>query len=167
MGADWYFFTSITAAAVPVPKEALQQPFDLQDFKLMTVLHEHYDDNLDDFCDEYHGALICLADTELLPISVEVIGPYEIENHEAGCKRMKHLDAFMPAATRERLASAFETYTGRKPDVMPGFWTVSATSEHLVELHTTWSLGAQDTIVGEDCDRLCFSVQRDANESDA
>ncbi|KAF9382749.1 hypothetical protein CPB97_006978 [Podila verticillata] len=112
----------ITAAAIPVPKNALQKPFDLQGFKLMTVLHEHYDDELEDFHDEYHGAMICLADTELLPTSVEVIGPYEIENHQAECKRMKHLDALMPADTSDRLVSAFEMYTGCKPDVVPGFW---------------------------------------------
>ncbi|KAF9083090.1 hypothetical protein BGX29_003395, partial [Mortierella sp. GBA35] len=123
MGADWYTFTSITAAAIPVPKEALQRPFDLQGSRLMTFQHERYDDELKEFGNEYHGAMICLADTELIPTSVEVIGPYEIENHQAECKRMKHLDAFMPADTRDRLVSAFETYTGRKPDVVPGFWT--------------------------------------------
>ncbi|KAF9310363.1 hypothetical protein BG006_004835, partial [Podila minutissima] len=64
---DWYSFTSITAAAIPVPKEALQQPFDLHGFELMTVMHEHYDDDLEDFRKEYHGTMICLADTELLP----------------------------------------------------------------------------------------------------
>ncbi|KAG0008791.1 hypothetical protein BGZ82_004424 [Podila clonocystis] len=165
MGADWYQFISITAAAIPVPKEALQQPFDLQGFKLMTIMHEHYDD--EKFVDEYHGAMICLADTELLPTSVEVIGPYEIINHEVECKRMNHLDAFMPADTRDRLVSAYEEYTGRKPDDVPGFWTVCATSEYFVELHVTWSLGAQDSIVGGDCRRLGFSVRRDADGRDA
>ncbi|KAF9308973.1 hypothetical protein BG003_010363 [Podila horticola] len=131
MGSDWYNFISITAAAIPVPKEALQQPFDLQGFKLMTVLHEHYDDEIEEFHDEYHGAMICLADTEPLPTSVVVIGPYNIENEKAECKRMRHLDTFMPADTRDRLVSAFETYTGRKPDVVPGFWTLSATSKYL------------------------------------
>ncbi|KAG0310263.1 hypothetical protein BG000_007126, partial [Podila horticola] len=129
--------------------------------------HEHYDDEIEDFHDEYHGAMICLEDTELLPTLVEVIGPYEIENHQAECKRMRHLDAFMPADTRDRLVSAFETYTGRKPDVVPGFWTVSATSKYLLDLHTTWSLGPQESIVGEDCRRFCFSVQRDDDGSDA
>ncbi|KAG0348535.1 hypothetical protein BG005_011485 [Podila minutissima] len=167
MGADWYSFISITSAAIPVPKEALQQPFDLQGFKLMTVLHERYDDELKGFRDEYHSAMICLADTELLPTSVEVIGPYGIKNHQAECKRMEHLDAFMPADTRDRLVSAFETYTGHKPDVVPGFWTLSASSKYLLDLHTTWSLGAQESIVGRHCDRLCFSVQQDADGSDA
>lgn len=167
MGSDWYTFISITAAAIPVPKEALEQPFNLQGFKLMTVLHEHYDDKLDDFRDEYHGAMICLADTKLRPSSVEVIGPYEITEHQADCKRMKHLDAFMPADTRDKLVNAFETYTGRRPDVVPGFWTVSATSSHRVELHRTWSLMAQKRIAGEDCRSFCFSVQRDADGSDA
>ncbi|KAF9544504.1 hypothetical protein EC957_011900 [Mortierella hygrophila] len=122
MGADWYDFVSMTAAAIPVPKEALQQPFKLRGFKLMTFMHEHYDDELEEHHNEYHGAMICLAGTELLLSSVEVIGPYNIEEHKASCKRMKHLDAFMPAGTRERLVNAFEKYTGRKPDVVPGFW---------------------------------------------
>ncbi|KAG0096581.1 hypothetical protein BGZ93_004309 [Podila epicladia] len=162
MGADWYTFASITAAAIPVPIEALQQPFDLQGFKLMTVLHEQYDDEDEDFHDEYHGAMICLADTELDPSSVEVIGPYEITSHEAECKRMKHLDAFMPADTKDRLVRAFEMYTGRMPDDVPGFWTVSTSSKHCMEIHTTWSLGAQESIAGRDCDRFGFTVRRDA-----
>ncbi|KAF9367832.1 hypothetical protein CPB97_005274 [Podila verticillata] len=167
MGSDWYTFTSITVAAIPVPKNALQKPFDLQGFKLMTVLHEHYDDELENLHDEYHGAMICLADTELLPTLVKIIGPYEIMDHKAEYKRMKHLDAFMPADTSDRLVSAFEMYTGCKPDVVPGFWTVSATSDYLVDLHTTWSLGAQDSIVDGDCYRFSFYVEQDADGSDA
>ncbi|KAG0293288.1 hypothetical protein BGZ96_003054 [Linnemannia gamsii] len=164
MGADWYTFTTITAAAIPVPKEALQRPFDLQGFKLMTVLHEHYDNELGKHRYEYHGAMICVADTELHPLSVQVIGPYEIENHEARCMRMKHLDALMPADTRDGLLRAFETYTGSKPDVTPGVWAVGATSGYLVKLHTTWSLGAEDIIDDGNCDSMCFSVQRDADD---
>ncbi|KAF9324230.1 hypothetical protein BG006_000737 [Podila minutissima] len=114
----------------------------------MTVLHERYDDELKDFRDECHGAMICLADTELLLTSVKVIGSYGIKNHQAECKRMEHLYAFMTVDTRDRLVSAFETYTGHKPDVVPRFWTVSASSKYLLELHTTWSLGASlaDTV---------------------
>ena len=165
MGADWYTFVSITAAAIPVPKEALQQPFDLQGFKLMTFMHEHYDNELKDYHDEYHGAMICLGDTKPLITSAEVLGPYEIKNHQASCKRMKHLDAFMPADTRDRLISAFETYTGRKPDVVPGFWTVGATSEYMWDLHTTWSLGPQESIVDGYCERFCFTVEGDVDGS--
>ncbi|KAG0011981.1 hypothetical protein BGZ81_001827 [Podila clonocystis] len=166
MGADWYTFASITAAAIPVPKEALQHPFDLQGFKLMTVLHGHYDAELRNFRPEYHGAMICLADTELLPTLLEVIGPYGIRTHKAAYKRTSYLDKFMSADTRERLVSAFEAYTGHKPDVEPGFWTASATSHYLVELHTTWSLGAQGSIVGRDCESFGFFVQRDDDGSD-
>ncbi|KAG0273439.1 hypothetical protein BGZ95_010747 [Linnemannia exigua] len=165
MGADWYSNISITAAAIPVPKEALQRPFDLQGFKLMTVQHEHYHDKFDEFCDEYHGAMICLADTELLPTLVEVLGPYEITDHQAECKRMKHLDAFMPKDTRDRLVGAFKTYTGRKPDAVPGFWTVSATSKYLVQLHATWTLGTQGSIAEKDCN-FCFSLEQDDKGSD-
>ncbi|KAF9283286.1 hypothetical protein BGZ88_010556 [Linnemannia elongata] len=168
MGSDWYSFISTTAAAIPVPKDALQHPFDLKGFKLMTVGHEHYNKKLDKFGYEYHGAMICLADTEWVATSAEVIGPYYIEYHQAECKRMEHLDAFMPADTKDRLVKAFETYTGRMPDVVPGFWTVSASSYHFVELHTTWSLEAEDSIVdGDDCGRLRFSVQRGADGRDA
>ncbi|KAF8927395.1 hypothetical protein BGZ47_002165 [Haplosporangium gracile] len=167
MGAGSYDFVSITAAAIPVPKEALQRPFDLQGFKLMTVQVEHYDDETKDYGSEYHGALICLADTELAPTSIVVIGPYEIMHHQAECKRMKHLEAFMPAETRDRLASAFETYTGRKPDVVSGFWTVSASSSYSVDLWTTWSLEELDRIVDGRGDRFCFIVERDADGSHA
>ncbi|KAF9142380.1 hypothetical protein BG015_000944 [Linnemannia schmuckeri] len=163
MGADCYTFISITAAAIPVPKEALQRPFDLQGFKLMTVQHECYNDELEEFSNEYHGAMICLEDTELFRTSIEVIGPYEIRDHQAECKRMEHLDAFMPADTRDRLANAFEAYTGRKPEVVPGFWTLSATEWYFVDLHTTWSLEAQDSIVGKNCERFCFSVWQDTD----
>ncbi|KAF8927443.1 hypothetical protein BGZ47_002157 [Haplosporangium gracile] len=117
----------------------------------MTFQDEYYDDELNEFVEEYRGAMICLADTELAFISVEVIGPYEIKNQKAECKRMEHLDAFMPAETRNRLTGAFETYTGHKPDVVSGFWTVSATSSYYVNLHTTWSLEKQDSTVDEDC----------------
>ncbi|KAG0248998.1 hypothetical protein BGZ95_007748, partial [Linnemannia exigua] len=64
--------------------------------------------------------MICLANTELHPTQIEVIGPYEIEHHQAEYKRMKHLDAFMPADIKDKLISAFETYTGLKPDDLPG-----------------------------------------------
>src|SRR5690242_16733688 len=102
MGIDFqYTFNSTTAAAIPVPKEALRQPFDLQGFKLMTVMHETYDIMLDEDRDEYHGAMICLADTELLPLSIRVSSSSEIRDHEARCMRMKNLDAFMPADTRD------------------------------------------------------------------
>lgn len=164
MGADYYSFTTIPAAAIPVPKEALQQPFDLQGFKLMTVLREDDNKEPEKNGDEYHGAMICLADTELHSrVCIEVIGPYEIRFDQVECKRIKHLDAFMPADTRDRLVRAFETYTGRKPDVVPGFWTVSATCRHHVELHTTWSLGAKDSIIRGACDRFFFYVHRDVD----
>ncbi|KAG9064473.1 hypothetical protein KI688_003663 [Linnemannia hyalina] len=163
MGADWYNFVSMTAAAIPVPKEALQQPFNLPGFKLMTFMHEHYDNKLKEDYNEYHGAIICLADTELLFSSVYVIGPYEIPLYQASCKRMKHLDALMPAGIRESLVSAFEKYTGRKPDVVPGFWTIGATSEYDVQLHMTWSLGTDERIYDGDCDTFCFTVKQDAD----
>ncbi|KAG0305751.1 hypothetical protein BGZ97_000988 [Linnemannia gamsii] len=166
MGADWYTFVSTTAAAIPVPKEALQLPFDLQGFKLMTVQHNYYDEKRQGFGEEYLGAMICLENTELLLTSLEVMGPYEIKIHEAQCKRMKHLDAFMPADARDRLVSAFETYTGRKPHVVPGFWAMSVTCDYFVRLHTTWSLPPLDRIVGEHCVRFGF-VQSDADGSDA
>ncbi|KAK3846622.1 MAG: hypothetical protein J3R72DRAFT_486437 [Linnemannia gamsii] len=166
MGADSYLFTSTTAAAIPVPKEALQRPFDLHGFKLMTVKHGSFDNK---FRNEYYGAMICLADTELCLISTEVLGPYEIPYCEVACKRMKHLDALMPTDTRDRLVSAFETYTGRKADVMPGFWAVSDTSSYCsnLELHSTWSLDTQDRIAGKNCDRFGFYVVLDADGSDA
>lgn len=167
MGADWYTFTSITVAAIPVPIETLKQPFDLQGFKLLTVQLELYDNKREDVINECHGAMICLADTELLPISVMAIGPYEIEVYTAVCKRMKHLDAFMPAAIRDSLATAFETYTGCKPDVVPGFWTVSATTDYVMDLHATWSLEAQNSIVGGDCRYFSFSVRQDDDDSNA
>ncbi|KAF9539836.1 hypothetical protein EC957_004929 [Mortierella hygrophila] len=169
MGADWYTCISFAVAGIPVPKEALQQPFDLPGFKLMTVLHEHYNVNSElENITVYHGAMICLANTELLPTSVEVIGPYNIEKHKASCKRMKYLDTFMPADTKDKLVSAFETYTGRKPDAVPGFWVVCATSEYLVDLYTSWSLGTYDSIVdGDSCDDICFTVEQDADGSDA
>ena len=167
MGADWYSFTSITVAAIPVPKEALQQPFDLHGFNMMTVHHECYDRELDEWCLEYHGAMICLADTEWIPTSIDVIGPYEITDRRVECKRMKHLDVFMPADTRDRLISAFETYTGRKPDDVPGFWTMSTTNWYLVDLHTTWSLGAGNRIASGDCDGFCFLLEWDADGSHA
>ncbi|KAF9537760.1 hypothetical protein EC957_007691 [Mortierella hygrophila] len=151
MGADWYTFVSMTAAAIPVPKEALLQPFNLPGFKLMTFMHEHYDKKLDEDYNEYHGALICLADTELLFSSLYVLGPYEIPEYQASCKRMKHLDAFMPAGTKDRLVSAFETYTGRKSNVVPGFWVVGATSK----------------IDAGDCEQFFFAVGQDADGSDA
>ncbi|KAG0375464.1 hypothetical protein BGX24_009053 [Mortierella sp. AD032] len=162
MGADWYNFYSVTVAAIPVPKGVAAPGF-----KLMTIMHQHYDIKLQYRRDEYHGAMICLADTGLHPKSVEVIGPYEIERHKVECMRMKHLDAFMPVDAKDKLASAFETYTGRKPDVVPGFWTTCATSTYLMDLHTTWSLGIQDSIVGKDCGRLRFSMHPDADDSDA
>lgn len=166
MGADWYHFKSTTVAAIPVPKDALQQPFDLQGFKLMTVGHEHYDEDLEDIRAEYHGALICVAETELHSISLEALGPYEIEEKVSGCKRMRHLDGFMPADTREKLRDAFETYTGHKPDVAPGFWIVSSVCDDF-ELHTTWSLPDDASIVGGHefggrCERFSFSVNQDA-----
>ncbi|KAF9990026.1 hypothetical protein BGZ75_004014 [Mortierella antarctica] len=166
MGSDWYNFVSTTAAAIPVPKDALQQPFDMQGFKLMTSMHEHYDENLD-LSYEYHGALICLEDTELTFTSLEVIGPYEITETPSECKRMKHLDALMPADTREKLTGAFEKYTGHKPDVVPGFWTVSAVSKWSVQLHTTWCLGDKGSIVagqgfGGSCEEYSFTVDQDA-----
>ncbi|KAG0085134.1 hypothetical protein BGZ93_004214 [Podila epicladia] len=145
----------------------MQQPFNMQGFMLMTLQHEGYDGELENFRDEYHGAMICLADTKLLPTLVEVIGPYGIENHQAECKRMEHLHAFMSADTRDRLVSAFKMYTGCKPDVVPGFWTVSATSKYLVGLYATSSMGAHDSIVGSHCGGLCFSVQQDVDGSDA
>ncbi|KAG0373381.1 hypothetical protein BGX24_011767 [Mortierella sp. AD032] len=163
MGADSYLFTSTTAAAIPVPKEALQRPFDLHGFKLMTVKHWSFDDK---FRNEYYGAMICLADTELCPTSIELIGPYEIVNYQAQCERMRHLDEFIPADTRDKLASAFETYTGHKPDVVPGFWAVIDTCSSL-ELHSTWSLDTQDRIAGKNCDRFGFYVALDADGSDA
>ncbi|KAG9064493.1 hypothetical protein KI688_003683 [Linnemannia hyalina] len=158
---------NFAVAGIPVPKEALQQPFNLPGFKLLTVLHEHYNVNAElENITVYHGAMICLAETELHPTSVEVIGPYGIEEHKASCKRMKHLDAFMPADTKDRLASAFETYTGRKPDAVPGFWVVCATFEYLVELCTVWSLGTYDSIVdGDNCHNVCFTVEEDADGS--
>ncbi|KAG0264102.1 hypothetical protein BGZ95_003654 [Linnemannia exigua] len=134
----------------------------------MTVMHEHYDRGLNCFRDEYHGALICLADTELCFISASVTGPYEIREHQAGCKRMKHLDAFMPAATRDKLISAFEMYTGHKPDVVPGFWTVIDTCHSSnLDLYSTWSLGTQDSIAGENCDSFGFGMLPDSDDSDA
>ncbi|CAO3572808.1 unnamed protein product [Mortierella alpina] len=163
MGADWYDFFSTTAAAIPVPKDALQQPFDLQGLKLMTVMHDHYDEDLEESHQEYHGAMICVADTELYCVSVEAMGPYETTTRLSGCQRMKHLDGFMTAETRERLIGAFETYTGHKPDVKPGFWTLSATAKHHVNLHTTWSLKDKERIVDGhafdgSCEDFSFSV---------
>ncbi|KAF9947107.1 hypothetical protein BGZ72_010856 [Mortierella alpina] len=164
MGSDWYTFSSTTAAAIPVPKDALQQPFDLPGFKLMTVHHEHYDKKRG-LSYEYHGAMICLAETELCFVSFEVIGPYEIPKYESRCKRMKHLDAFMPADTREQLVGAFKKYTGREPEFEPGFWTMTCVAgEYYVGLHTTWSLGENDTIHDGSCDEFSFSV--DKNYSD-
>ncbi|KAF9349096.1 hypothetical protein BGX34_002057 [Mortierella sp. NVP85] len=156
MGADWYSFTCITAAGIPVPKEALQQPFEMQGFKLITVQHEHYNEEEDNY-DEYHGAMICLASTELISTPVDVIGPYEIERHGVRCWRVGYLDAFMPADTKDRLVNAFETYTGRKPAVVPGFWTISSSSSYLMGLHTTWSLGG-GRILGKSCEHIDFSV---------
>ncbi|KAF9161596.1 hypothetical protein DFQ26_004391 [Actinomortierella ambigua] len=161
MGADWYTFISTAAAAIPVPKEALLQPFYLPGFKLMTVRHEREDAKLEMCFNEYHGALICLEDTVMLPTMVYVLGPYEIRENQVVCKRMEHLDAFMPAETRDRLVNAFETYTGRKPDVVPGFWVVSASDDYFVKLQSTWSLGKHGKIVGnEGCDNFSFSVAK-------
>ncbi|KAF9161593.1 hypothetical protein DFQ26_004388 [Actinomortierella ambigua] len=165
MGADWYSFTTNAAAAIPVPKEALLQPFHLPGFKLMTVLREGYDERLDVCFNEYLGALICLEDTMLPAEWIGVIGPYEITENKVECWRIKHLDAFMPAETRDRLVNAFETYTGRKPDAVPGFWVVSATCRHHVELQSTWSLGEDGRIVGtEECEYFCYSVVLDADD---
>ncbi|KAF9908686.1 hypothetical protein EC991_009614 [Linnemannia zychae] len=158
MGADWYTFFSITSAAIPVPKEALQKPFDLQGFNLMTVHHECYDEELEDYFIEYHGAMICLGDTDMPTPSIEATGPYEITDHEVVCTRMKHLDRLMSADIRDGLISAFETYTGDKPDVVPGFWTLSSTKPRFVELYTTWSL-EDNRIVSGNCDGFFFSVQ--------
>ncbi|KAG0270680.1 hypothetical protein DFQ27_000030 [Actinomortierella ambigua] len=167
MGADWYSFATTTAAAIPVPKEALLQPFHLPGFKLMTVRQQSYDRELKVWFNEYHGALICLEDTMLPARWIEVIGPYEITRHQVECRRIRHLDAFMPAETRDRLVNAFETYTGRKPDVVPAFWAVSATRDYLVKLQSTWSLGEDGRIVGtEKCDKLHFSVVQDADVKD-
>ncbi|KAG9064479.1 hypothetical protein KI688_003669 [Linnemannia hyalina] len=164
----WYEFGSMTAAAIPVPKEALQQPFNLPGFKLMTFMHEHYErEPEEELYNEYHGAIICLADTELLFSTVYAIGPYTIPRYQASCKSMKHLDAFMPAGTREILVSAFEKYTGRKPDVVPGFWAIGSTSQYRVQLHTTWSLGTDERIDDGDCDTFGFAVEQDADGSDA
>jgi len=157
MGSDWYSFICITAAGIPIPKDALKQPFELQGFKLITVQHEHYDEELH----EYHGAMICLASTELIPTPVDIIGPYEIVHHQARCWRVGHLDVFMPSDTKDRLVNAFETYTGRKPAVVPGFWSISASSSDLMDLHTTWSLG-EGVILGKDCKDMKFNV----NDSD-
>ncbi|KAK3821133.1 MAG: hypothetical protein J3Q66DRAFT_332687 [Benniella sp.] len=157
MGADWYDFICYTVAGIPVPKEALLQPFELQGFKLITVHHEHDDEEQDECRDEYHGAMICLASTELIPSPIEAIGSYEIERYEVRCWRVRHLDVFMPADTKESLVKAFETYTGRKPAVVPGFWSLSASSEYFIKIHTTWSLG-EGSILGKDCDYLCYSV---------
>ncbi|KAF9349093.1 hypothetical protein BGX34_002054 [Mortierella sp. NVP85] len=158
MVSDWYDFTCITAAGIPVPKEALQRPFEMQGFKLITVQHEHYDKEEDEYHDNYHGAMICLASTELIHTPVEVIGGiYEIQHHQVICWRVGYLDVFMPADTKDSLVNAFETYTGRKPAVVPGFWTISASSSYFMDLHTTWSLGG-GRILGEDCEYLNFSV---------
>ncbi|KAF9575255.1 hypothetical protein EC968_003896 [Mortierella alpina] len=175
MGADWYHFFSTTVAAIPVPKDALQQPFDLQGFKLMTISHDHYDQDLD-VCSneyhEYHGAMICLADTQLShSVELKVIGPYQIEEEPVASKRMKHLDGFMPAYTRESLIGAFERYTGHKPDVVPGFWTVSSACKYAVKLHTTWSLGDDESIVGGhafdgECENFSFHVSQDKVDQD-
>ncbi|KAG9064486.1 hypothetical protein KI688_003676 [Linnemannia hyalina] len=161
MGADWYNFVSMTAAAIPVPKEALQQPFNLPGFKLMTFMHEHYDNKLKEDYNEYHGAIICLADTELLFSSVYVIGPYEIPLYQASCKRMKHLDALMPAGIRESLVSAFEKYTGRKPDVVPGFWTIGATSEYDMEGSMTETVTSSSSLWS----RMLMEAMRDRDSS--
>ncbi|KAF9908684.1 hypothetical protein EC991_009612 [Linnemannia zychae] len=158
MGSDWYDFFSATAAAIPVPKEALRKPFKLRGFKLMTVHHECFDEELQKHFIEYHDAMICLRDTPMPTPSIEVIGPYEIREHKVVCARMKHLDTFMPADTRDRLINAFEAYTGHKPDVVPGFWTLSSTDSSSVELGTTWSLGDY-RIASGDCGELFFSVQ--------
>ncbi|GJJ78338.1 hypothetical protein EMPS_10697 [Entomortierella parvispora] len=166
MGSDWYTFCSTTAAAIPVPKEALKQPFDLPGFKLMTIVRETQDEYRKYEYNEYHGALICLEETELIVSSVEVIGPYEITSHQVESKRMTHLDAFMPEDVRKRLTSACEAYLGRQPDDVPGFWNVSSTKSYFVELHSTWSLGAMDTVAGEDSDleRFCYSVDRSGDD---
>ncbi|KAG0253419.1 hypothetical protein DFQ27_007420 [Actinomortierella ambigua] len=162
MGAD-----CTAAAAIPVPKEALLQPFHLPGFKLMTVRHEREDVKLEMCFNEYLGAFICVEDTVMLRTMANVIGPYEIEEHKVVCRKMKHLDAFMPAETRDRLASAFETYTGRKPDVEPGFWVVSASDGYFVKLQSTWSLGEDERIVDtEECDNISFSVVQDADDGD-
>ncbi|KAG0253418.1 hypothetical protein DFQ27_007419 [Actinomortierella ambigua] len=166
MGADWYSFTTTAAAAIPVPKEALLQPFHLPGFKLMTVRHDEYDERLEVCFNEYYGALICLENTTLPPGSMDVIGPYQITRHKAQCTRVKHLDEFMPAETRDRLVNAFETYTGRKPDVVPGFWVVSASSDYSVGLKLTWSLGENERIVGTESDDFQFSVVQDADDGD-
>ncbi|KAF9908687.1 hypothetical protein EC991_009615 [Linnemannia zychae] len=159
MGADWYTFFSITAVAIPVPKEALQKPFDLQGFKLITIHHEHEDYKLRKSYNEYHGAMICLEDTDMCTSSIEVIGPNEIRRHRAVCTRMKHLDTLMSADIRDSLISAFEAYTGDKPDVVPGLWTLNSTNPTFVELHKTWTLKAQEKIASGDCIEFFFSMQ--------
>jgi len=164
MGAASYTLSCYTVSAIPVPKGALQKPFDLQGFKLMTIADiMKYDEKSEDENPEYHGALICLPNTQPFLTSVDVIGPYEITNHKAECRRVVHLDTFMPADARGRLMSAFETYTGRKSEDVPGFWTVCASGSVFVQLHTTWSLGATGRIVNknlEDEDFFCYGVAR-------
>lgn len=165
MGADWYTFSSYTAVAIPVPKEALRKLFDIPGFKLMTIEALHYDsDNGGREYNQCHGALICLSETQLFPTSVKVIGPYVIEHHEATCERLQHLDVLMTGEIKRQLLDAFETYTGRQSENMPGFWTVCATRDDFVGLQTTWSLEVTATIVNkapEYEDYFGLSVVRD------
>ncbi|KAF9968339.1 hypothetical protein BGZ73_000142 [Actinomortierella ambigua] len=166
MGSDWYDFVCVTAVGIPVPKELLLQPFDLQGFKLLIAKNTFIDDKVKTLYDVCSGAMICLAETELDLRVIEVMGPYNIENHKGQCKRMKHLDSFLPADTGARLIQAYETYTGRKPDVEPGFWTVSATTSSALELLATWSPENRDVIADEDELYFNFVVLSDYEDSD-
>jgi hypothetical protein len=81
MGWDYYDLSNTVVAGIPVPEEALRQPFDLPGFKLMTAGREvTYSEDREDY-HEYRGAIICLVDTELLFTSVNVKGPYTIGHH--------------------------------------------------------------------------------------
>ncbi|KAK3834475.1 MAG: hypothetical protein J3R72DRAFT_494543 [Linnemannia gamsii] len=129
-GADWYGFISITAAAIPVPKEALQRArLICRGFKPLTDLRELYDDKLDEFRDEYHGAMICLADTRLLPTGH---WPYEIKFEQTECKRMKHRMRLCQRGVGQRVR---DKYGGRKQDLVPGLWAVKSHPSTLWNYH--------------------------------
>ncbi|KAF9920709.1 hypothetical protein FBU30_009368 [Linnemannia zychae] len=158
MGYDYCTVSNITAIGIPVPIEALQKPFDLGGFKLMVVVHVHYNKERNLEYLEYHGAIICLEDTQLHYSSIDIVNAYDLTENYVNCKRMEHLDTYMPSNIRGILISAFESYTGHKPKVMPGFWSILASGDY-VELHTTWSLGADEVISDGSCERFWFFIE--------
>jgi len=71
-------------------QEALLQPFEPQGFKLLTVNTYSYSEQ-EGGRKEYHGAVICLPDTELRPSNIALIGP---ENDNPPSSEMRKSYAF-------------------------------------------------------------------------